>query len=57
MDKRKNNGGHHTAGRKAKNKEGRKITFTPSDEVLKIWDEWEDKTGMIERAMIDFASK
>lgn len=52
MDNRSKNGGHTTAGRKPKNKEGRKITFTPSEKVLIIWDKWEDKTAMIEQAIL-----
>lgn len=56
MDNRKNNGGHKTAGRKKKNDNGDKITFIPTDEVLRIWKSWKgkpgDQTAMIEQAIL-----
>lgn len=55
MDGRQNNGGaRQGAGRKQKNKSKRSITFRPSEEVLIIWDGWEDKTGNIEKAVKQF---
>lgn len=52
MDKRINNGGHKTAGRKAKNKEGVRITFTPSQEALNIYNSWDNKASNLDKAII-----
>lgn len=57
MDKRINNGGHKTAGRKPKNKEGVRITFTPSQEALNIYNSWDNKASNLDKAIVEFASK
>lgn len=41
-----------TGGRKPKNKEGVRITFTPSQEALNIYNSWDNKASNLDKAII-----
>lgn len=45
-----------TGGRKKKNQLGRKITFTPTDEVLNIYTNWEKPVETLEKAILLYES-
>lgn len=54
-DGRKNNGGARpNSGQKKKNNNTRRITFNPSQDVLDIWDSWDNKTVNVENAIRQF---
>jgi len=45
-----------TGGRKPKNKEGVRITFTPSQEALIIYNSWDNKASNLDKAIINLSN-
>ena len=43
-----------TGGRKPKNKQGVRITFTPSQEALDIYNSWKSKASSLDKSIVNF---